>query len=243
MNNLIKKQILQNNSNIKNSFLFYFSYLFSVFLFIFSLINFILKNYLEVISFLIFGLIFIANISALKYTKNISLAKSIVIFLIIELFLFLLIRGGIANTGIYWLFIYPIVVFFIKGKKKGIYWAVFFIIFLFILLYLKKIGTIYLAFESINIYMTIAFIVLISLFIYIYQYIIEYTSFTIREKNKEIHLVNQKLSDEVRQRKKIEKKLLQELVESKKINKLTIKRELKIIDLKEKIKNLTKDKN
>jgi len=57
-------------------------------------------------------------------------------FLLGSLFLFLLVKGGPQGSRVLWLYIYPLVAFFMLGKKEGFLWSVGLIVLSFILLHI-----------------------------------------------------------------------------------------------------------
>ena len=62
------------------------------------------------------------NILLFKHSKNISLAKFLYLSIILWLVLSHVLTGGYASTGLYWVFIFPIVSVFIYRERQGIYW-------------------------------------------------------------------------------------------------------------------------
>ena len=80
-------------------------------------------------------LINIVNLLLLRYHRQLELAINIMLGTVFVLLLGTAVIGGISNTGILWLPLYPILVFLLVGKGGGVYWVViynFITFFLFI---------------------------------------------------------------------------------------------------------------
>jgi hypothetical protein len=58
----------------------------------------------------------------LRKTSNLDRAQTLLLADITAIMIFLYATGGIAMTGIFWWFTYPVAAFFITGRKKGWYW-------------------------------------------------------------------------------------------------------------------------
>ncbi len=81
-------------------------------------------------------------------TKNREIVSNIILIGIMIFFDYLLIDGGLEKTGIYWLFSYPILSFFLKDKLKGVYWNLLFVLSVIILIFLSKNQFIKLAYSD-----------------------------------------------------------------------------------------------
>jgi len=65
-------------------------------------------------------------ISLLVTRKNmVELAGLCVLPILMILFTYLFCTGGLSNTGFMWLFTFPIVSFFLRGKGAGLLWCIF----------------------------------------------------------------------------------------------------------------------
>jgi PAS domain S-box-containing protein len=73
---------------------------------------------------LICSFVILINMLAFRLVHSITLARTVLLLSIMALMLILLISGGTQNTGIFWLFVFPIVTFFLVGKKQGVWWVV-----------------------------------------------------------------------------------------------------------------------
>ncbi len=88
------------------------------------------------------------NLLIYKILKNKEFASNAILFTMILFFDYLLIDGGVEKTGIFWIYFYPTLAFFLKDKLYGIYWNIAFIISVIILLLLEKENVIDLAYKD-----------------------------------------------------------------------------------------------
>ena len=89
---------------------------------VFGIIHILNGNYSAGVPEISGGIVFLLNMLVLRVSKNINLAKSIMLLTQGAMLLVLLGTGGIAHTGIYWFFTFPICAFFLMGKHKGMVW-------------------------------------------------------------------------------------------------------------------------
>ncbi len=77
----------------------------------------------------------IVNLMLLRYHRQLELAINIMLASVFLILFGTAMIGGIANSGILWLPLYPILVFLLLGKGGGVYWVIsynFAVFFLFI---------------------------------------------------------------------------------------------------------------
>ena len=118
------------------------------YLFLYAIIHFARKEVeIATIELLLVSFSFI-NLFLYKKTNNKNIASNIILFAMILFFDYLIIKGGIHNTGIYWIYFYPILAFFLKDKLNGIYWNLAFISTIFLLIFLQIYGFIKLAYNT-----------------------------------------------------------------------------------------------
>jgi len=73
-------------------------------------------------------------------TKNFSISSSIFLVVVGFLFLFLFATGGIGNTGIFWIYLYPILTAFLKEAREAVLWNLAFTLFLILILIASNFG-------------------------------------------------------------------------------------------------------
>jgi diguanylate cyclase (GGDEF)-like protein len=118
------------------------------YLILYACIHFARKEFLIATIEIILVTASIINLTLYKFFKNKEFSSNVILFAMILFFDYLLIDGGIENTGIFWIYFYPILAFFLKDKLYGIYWNVAFIFSVIALLFLYKGGFIKLAYSE-----------------------------------------------------------------------------------------------
>ena len=99
-------------------------------------------NYLLSASLLAVTLLYYLNHFILKKTLNYNLASKIILYPLGLLFVYLVYTGGVNNTGIIWIFLYPSVVLFLSGFKRGLIHIFFFLLtVLFVLFFSDTINS------------------------------------------------------------------------------------------------------
>jgi PAS domain-containing protein len=68
------------------------------------------------------GFAILLNIVLLRYTRSVSAATQITLFVVLAVLTALVLTGGTKNTGIFWLFAFPPTVFFLAGRRGGTFW-------------------------------------------------------------------------------------------------------------------------
>lgn len=58
----------------------------------------------------------------LRLTNNSRLVRHLVLLTMLGMLVVMLITGGTDNTGIFWMFIFPVSAFFLSGKEAGVWW-------------------------------------------------------------------------------------------------------------------------
>ena len=92
-------------------------------LLVFSLVNFISAQYLGCGVELFCGLFGVFILMQLRASKNIGRAQTLILYDLVIVMSYLFASGGIARTGIYWWFTFPVAAFFIKGRRRGWLWV------------------------------------------------------------------------------------------------------------------------
>ena len=92
-------------------------------LLVFSLVNFMSAQYLGCGVELFCGLFGIFILMQLRASKNIGRAQTLILYDLVIVMSYLFASGGIAGTGIYWWFTFPVAAFFIKGRRRGWLWV------------------------------------------------------------------------------------------------------------------------
>lgn len=148
------------------------------------------------------------NLVMLRLTRKIVLACSIGLALLTLLFLFLYATGGGDATGAHWLYLYPVVAFFLFGKKGGFIWvALLFALVLGLHLAVQhKLGAI--AYPLPAALQILGILLVQSMVISYYAGVMEAEESNISRRNLELTQANQALENEMAQRHKAENELL-----------------------------------
>ncbi|MCX5896137.1 MAG: hypothetical protein NTZ51_09960 [Proteobacteria bacterium] len=92
-------------------------------LFVFSLVNYMSAQYLSCVVELAGGLFGIFLFMQLRASGDIGRAQLQIMLNITVVMSYLFTSGGIARTGIFWLFTFPVAAFFVSGRRRGWLWV------------------------------------------------------------------------------------------------------------------------
>ena len=215
--------------------------LFSIFIIFDSLRGDYLSAGIEL--FLIILLIGALLILRLKNGMRAALIIGSLIIFILCLFNF--IDGGFQTAGILWIFIFPPVIFLLRGYKFGVTWASVFISILIIFGILDAAGVYSLKYNSYSIWISIIIFFVISIIIIIFSRLQDKRGKIISEQSKEVSKTskkllasNKELKIAIEERQKIIEELKIEKENAEKLSKAMVGRENRIIELKEEVKKL-----
>lgn len=143
------------------------------------------------------GILGIVNIATFRYHKNIGVASSIILAFMIVVLALLLTTGGIANTGIFWIYTFPVLAFFLKGKKWGLGWMAMFMIVYAVITYGNVLGYWTLPYEIIVMRQLFLSFIAVSALTYFYQSVNEMQNEIIKEQTQNILGANEQLKREL----------------------------------------------
>lgn len=132
-------------------------------------INILENNYQVGMPDILTGVIFLLNLFFFRFTKNITVAKVIMLVNFSGLLLILLATGGTAHTGIYWFFLFPIVAFFLMGREKGILWSLCLACSIAAVACLSAFGYAPMAYSLIEIRQLFIGLFIVCILVYLYQ--------------------------------------------------------------------------
>ncbi|MEA2099582.1 MAG: hypothetical protein U9P72_05555 [Campylobacterota bacterium] len=178
-----------------------------VFISIVSVYNLFSGIYILGLGESIITLILIVNLFLFKKYQNVQLGSVALLVIMIVLSLLLLITGGIENTGIFWLFIYPVLAFFLQGSFYGFLWVILFLLinFLFALMSLYGIVTISYSFIEVRQFLISLFV--LSTMVFFYEIVMSSMKNRLKNRNKNLQIQIQK---ELEKNRKKEQQLLQQ---------------------------------
>lgn len=188
----IAKEYFESDDRRDGPF-FVFSLVGIISLLVFGIVNiFTGKGSLGVFEIIVSGVTFINFFVVYKRNKD---AGVVLISLLMNLLLLgLFITGGIANTGMLWLFVYPVIVFFLNQRRRG--W-----LFISITLALCWVAT-YMQYESIydfghpaSFMLQVSFIyIILSFMVYGYSRTIEFAESKLLATSREFESIAKKES-------------------------------------------------
>ncbi|WP_457622007.1 GGDEF domain-containing protein [Persephonella sp.] len=126
MSDTDNKNLIEETHIDKIRLIYSFTILGASALYLFSFIHFIGREYFIAWFEAIIATGAIFNIILLKLSKGrlINVAENFILIGTIILLTGIIIHGGIANTAIYWIYTYPLLSFFFKGNRAGLFWNI-----------------------------------------------------------------------------------------------------------------------
>jgi len=123
-------------------------------------------------------------ISLLIYrkTSNFCLISRVIFILMLMLFLTLIITGGFKGNGIFWIYTYPFLIFFLREKKAALNWNLLFVLCIVFLQILAYLGIIKLFYSYETILEALVAYLVISFLTYFYSDTLMSLLETLKEK-------------------------------------------------------------
>jgi len=144
----------------------------------------------------------------LRRTGNLDFACSLLLFLILLVLGFLLLTGGIQQTGIYWVYSYPVAAFFLKGKHQGILWLLSLFALTLSLAFFHRQGYFpAFSYSGIEVRQMLVSLFVVSLLVFFYENAKEQNEALITEQNTELLSKNTALLREMTERERMDKAL------------------------------------
>ncbi len=121
----------------------------------------------------IFELVFSGTILINYFTYlisgNIRWNRQVLIASVFAVMIFLLITGGIAETGIFWLLMFPAAVFLLSGIRSGLVWTILLFIATLGIAFLSYFGQLNLLYSFVEVRQMLGVFAVISVLIYVYE--------------------------------------------------------------------------
>lgn len=116
---------------------------------IFSGINYLETHvWLAFLQFAVVSLLLVPAILLADSMRFLEFSEQMLMVASVLIFGSLFVDGGISETGIYWVYIYPFVAFYIMGQRRGWYWVALFGLCLLVAVALHANGTISLPYSE-----------------------------------------------------------------------------------------------
>ena len=162
-------------------------------LLLFSLLNLMAKQYLS-FAFEFFPSLFgIFIVVQLRSSGNIERAQTQILLNLTLVMSYLFFSGGIAKTGIFWLFTYPVAAFFIKGRRRGWLWTGIIIFEAVVMMFLSKSFQVNVPYSFVELRQFMASFLVVSLVLRHYEVLRDDYEKTIESNMKVLEEANKKI--------------------------------------------------
>ena len=160
----------------------------------FGFVNTMIGNqstgYIEIL----LGILAALNLVYLHTSKQPTIAASILLAIFFFALNMLIITGGVERTGIYWFSVFPILAFFLKGKRIGVLWILVLIASVLLLLIAAQSNVLIISYTAIEIRQLVATLFIVSMFIYLFlQHIREQDQVILAAREQKLHEENSAL--------------------------------------------------
>jgi signal transduction histidine kinase len=115
------------------------------------------------------GLAVAVNIVALRLTRNVSMARTYFLLIILAMLFVMLVTGGTQGAGIFWFFTFPVIAFFLAGRKQGMWWMAGLYGMVVVALALTRLSVIHVPYAGITIRQLLVSLGVVAVGIYAYQ--------------------------------------------------------------------------
>jgi len=156
----------------RESLLYIFTLVGTIFVLIFAILNLIdgklILGIFEVFMFLALP----ANVLIYKWTKNFKLFSTVFLTLAFSIFIMLIITGGYRGHGIFWIYAFPLLAFFLNSIKEGFLWSFISLLSGVILSFLSNKGIIKIYYSAELLFEAFSSYIAIIFFAYFYSSIL-----------------------------------------------------------------------
>ncbi len=131
----------------------------------------------------IFGLM---NLLLFRKTKNLDVASNGIFILMLMTTVALLMYGGMENTGIFWLYTFPILALFMEGTVIGILWIAIFCTTALLIAYFGDLGMLDVSYSFVQVRQFVFSIIFVSVVAYFYELLVVRHEKTLGENNRQL---------------------------------------------------------
>lgn len=110
------------------------------------------------------------NLLVLQFTGRLTLVKNIFLLIVLAFLGLMLVNGGTADTGAFWVFVFPVTAFFLAGKQAGVFWLAGLLGLIFAIWLLSANGVITIPYDGITLRQLAFSTLVVTVGIYAYQY-------------------------------------------------------------------------
>lgn len=189
---------------------------------------------------IVMGVVGILNFIGLRVYKKVELGSIIAIVISGTILFILLIDGGIATTGAFWVGLFPVLSYYLRGTRSGLVWNAIFLSLIGTLVILQQINIITIPYSNVILIQLILFLIFLSALIFLYEYMNEKFVWLYKSKTFELKTILKTVEIELEKREEAEKMLREknESLEDTKIATLNI-----LEDLEEEKSKLKEEKD
>ncbi len=114
------------------------------------------------------ALLISTNLVYFFFSKNYKVSSTFYLLIVTVVFLALLVTGGINKTGIFWLYLYPIITTFLEEPRRALIWNVLFLLLIVLVFIANYFGLIKVPYDAVTLRqaMVVYFAVLILSYFY-----------------------------------------------------------------------------
>lgn len=134
----------------------------------------------------IIGIIGVLNVLYLRKDYDLKRASAVILFFMALALAFLFVDGGIAGTGIFWIFTFPILSFFLCDEKTGLLWNIGLLSILALISVLSIFGIVEIHYHWIVIRQIFLIFLAVIFLLYFYTKFSGVNARTLEERTKEI---------------------------------------------------------
>lgn len=166
--------------------------------FLFGLYNVFFNNlYLGIFELV---LVFPAFLSfyLIRRTGDCVLAGSLILSLMALLLVGLLLTGGIEKTGIFWVYTFPLLSFFILGRRRGLVWGTGFALIMVAMALLDYYQLIASAYTFVEFRQATVSMLVVMVMTYLYEMVVDQFRVKTQLREAELKELNQELNERVR---------------------------------------------
>ncbi len=130
----------------------------------FAILNILYHNPIVGIIEIILSSLAVLNVVFFKKTRNYELTSTNILILVYLVLILLIKTGGFFGNGIFWIYTFPLLAFFLKDKKEAFLWNLFFVLSMALLGILSITGIIKIfysfnvIFEAVGSYLAVSFL-------------------------------------------------------------------------------------
>lgn len=122
-------------------------------------------GYLELVG----AVVLLLNLGGLRLTGQVEFAKNIFLLTVLAFLGLMLFTGGTADTGLLWVFVFPVTAFFLAGKRAGMVWLAALLLLIFGVWLLANIGLATTPYSDVVLRQLAISVLVVTVGIYAYQ--------------------------------------------------------------------------